>query len=149
MKKIISLVSVSIFAIAFNTQLFAQNHRWDDIIANDSLTVKNPQEITTDGPYENDFFLNSKKSQPPSNKIQKNNSYDVKIISIASSDLIIIQNACFKSVVEIYNTEGKSFIKNVVTNNNFNINVSDFPKGIYIIVVNSENQIISKKIAIQ
>ena len=149
MKKIISLVSVSIFALAVNTQIFAQNHRWDDVFQGDTLTVMSPQNITTDGPFDNNFSLFSNKSQPPSNKIEENNYIDIKIISSKSSDFVEIENAEINSSVEIYNMGGKLLLKTFVTDNKFNLNVTSIPKGIYIIVIKSKNQIISKKTAIQ
>ena len=149
MKKIISLVSVSIFALAVNTQIFAQNHRWDDVFQGDTLTVMSPQEITTDGPFDNNFSLFSNKSQPPSNKIQENKYCNINVISSQSPDFIIIENAEINSSVEIYNMGGKLLLKTFVTDNKFNLNVTSIPKGIYIIVIKSKNQIISKKTAIQ
>ena len=48
--------------------------------------------------------------------------------------------------IRMYNILGKLIKTNKINSKNNNIDISAFPKGIYLLKINSENQFITKKI---
>lgn len=175
MKKYFIFISVSIFAIAFNTNVFTQNHFLHDYNVNDSITaIDLPQNIMLNGQTDDlpvinnnsftainmpqnimlcgqtdDLPIHKNDFQPPIVSVQESNYCNARITPSVTSDLIFIQVAEIGSTVDIYDLSGKSVLKRIVSNNYFAVNVSEFPKGIYIIVINGKQQKQSEKIVIR
>ena len=149
MKRIINITVLCIIAIAFNTNISAQNNKsYHGNSEFDSITALNqPQGIMLNG--QTDDLPKNDLSQPPSTIIQKNNYYDIRILPETTGDLIYIENAEIQSCSELFDVNGNLLFKKYNHTSHFTLNTSALKRGNYILVIRSKNHQISKKIAIK
>lgn len=73
----------------------------------------------------------------------KNNSVQIYPNPVSQSFAITNSDG---ANVNVYNTEGKLLISNIINSNNHFVNAVDFTKGVYFVKINNDGYITNKKI---
>lgn len=78
-----------------------------------------------------------------------NNEFEFDIFPNPTSDFLTVNSTSNIDELQIFNLNGKSLYQALSLGNNSQINVTNYPKGTYIILLKSGNKIVAEKFVIQ